>query len=80
MSLITYKKAHSLYFHATFEEHCSLVISTKGSKQETVPKKYAERGRTMVKNGGMKTFEIPDPIFSHAGVILETCAAGPFLF
>ena len=51
MNLITHDRAYSLYPHATFEEHRSLVISTEGSKQETARKKYTARGWTMVGTG-----------------------------
>ena len=56
MNLITHEWAYSLYPHATFEEHRSLVISTEGCTL----KPWSRLGRT-------KTFEIPDPISPHAG-------------
>lgn len=66
MNLITHERAYSLYPHATFEEHRSLVISTEGSKQEKARKKYCERGWTMVKTVQDEDIRNARSDFTHA--------------
>ncbi|PFH52500.1 hypothetical protein AMATHDRAFT_189741 [Amanita thiersii Skay4041] len=47
MNIITHNAAYSLFPHATFQQHRSLVLKTPGIKQRHARQKYIERGWRM---------------------------------